>query len=67
MKHKSALEIELKLRIPATGPFRPLLEALGFHEVAPLQPEVSVLWDQNGALRAAGAVDDGARAGSSGR
>ena len=33
MKHKSALETELKLRIPATGPFRSLLEALGFHEV----------------------------------
>jgi len=56
MKHKSALEIELKLRIPATGPFHPLLEALGFHEVTPLQPEVSVLWDRNGELRATGSA-----------
>ena len=56
MKHKSALEIELKLRIPATGPFRPLLEALGFHEATPLQPEVSVLWDRHGELRATGSA-----------
>ena len=57
MKHKSALEIELKLRIPATGPFRPLLEALGFHEVTPLQSEeVSVLWDRKNELRAAGSA-----------
>lgn len=56
MKHKSALEIELKLRIPATGPFRPLLEALGFHEVFPLQPEASVLWDRRGELREAGSA-----------
>jgi adenylate cyclase class 2 len=52
MKHKSALETELKLRIPATGPYRPLLEALGFREVIPAQPEVSVLWDRDGDLRA---------------
>jgi adenylate cyclase class 2 len=56
MKHKSALETELKLRIPATGPFRSLLEALGFHEVTPSQPEISVLWDRNGELRAAGSA-----------
>jgi adenylate cyclase class 2 len=56
MKHKSALEIELKLRIPATGPFRPLLEALGFHEITSLQPEISVLWDRNGELRATGSA-----------
>ena len=56
MKHKSALETELKLRIPATGPYRPLLEALGFHEATPAQPEVSVLWDRNGELQAAGSA-----------
>ncbi len=56
MKHKAALETELKLRIPATGPFRPLLEALGFHEVTPMQLEVSVLWDRDGELRAAGSA-----------
>lgn len=56
MRHKSALETELKLRIPATGPYRPLLEALGFHEITPMQPETSVLWDRNGELRAAGSA-----------
>jgi len=56
MKHKPALETELKLRIPATGPYRPLLEALGFHEVAPAQAEISVLWDRNGELRSAGSA-----------
>ena len=56
MKHKAALETELKLRIPATGPFRPLLEALGFHEVTPMQRAVSVLWDRQGELRAAGSA-----------
>ena len=53
MKHKPALETELKLRIPATGPYRSLLEALGFREVTPAQPELSVLWDRDGHLRAA--------------
>jgi adenylate cyclase class 2 len=56
MKHKSALETELKLRIPATAPFRPLLAALGFREVTPMQAELSVLWDRNGELRAAGSA-----------
>jgi adenylate cyclase, class 2 len=56
MKPKPALETELKLRIPATGPIRPLLEALGFHEVIAAQPEISVLWDRNGELRAAGSA-----------
>ncbi|MFN7958958.1 MAG: class IV adenylate cyclase [Holophagaceae bacterium] len=56
MQHKSALETELKLRIPATGPFRPLLEALGFREIRPAQPEVSVLWDRDGHLQAAGSA-----------
>ncbi len=56
MKHKSAIETELKLRIPATGPYRSLLEALGFQEVHPAQAEVSVLWDRDGELRAAGSA-----------
>jgi adenylate cyclase class 2 len=56
MKQKAALETELKLRIPATGPYRPLLAALGFREVTPAQPEVSVLWDRDGHLRAAGSA-----------
>jgi adenylate cyclase class 2 len=56
MKPKPALETELKLRIPATGPYGPLLEALGFQEVRPAQTEVSVLWDRRGELRAAGSA-----------
>lgn len=56
MKHKPDLETEVKLRIPATGTFRPLLEALGFRETIAAQPEVSVLWDRNGELRAAGSA-----------
>lgn len=56
MKHKPAVETELKLRIPATGPYRALLQALGFRETIPAQAEVSVLWDRNGELRAAGSA-----------
>ena len=56
MAQKPPLETELKLCIPATLPYRPLLEALGFREVAPAQPEVSVLWDRQGELRAAGSA-----------
>lgn len=56
MPHKPALETELKLRIAAPGPYRPLLEALGFREVTPAQPEFSVLWDRQGSLRSAGAA-----------
>lgn len=56
MKHKSPIETELKLRIPATGPYRALLEGLGFHEVHPAQAEVSVLWDRDGELRATGSA-----------
>lgn len=56
MKQKSAIETELKLRIPATGPYRSLLEALGFHEVAPAQNEISVLWDRGGELQAKGSA-----------
>lgn len=56
MKHKSPLETELKLRIPATGPYHALLEALGFRETHAPQAEVSVLWDREGQLRAAGSA-----------
>jgi adenylate cyclase class 2 len=56
MKHKPALETELKLRIPATGPYRTMLEALGFLEVTSSQPEISVLWDRNGELRNTGSA-----------
>jgi adenylate cyclase class 2 len=56
MKHKSVLETELKLRIPATGPYRPLLESLGFREVTAAQPELSTLWDRDGSLQAEGSA-----------
>lgn len=46
MKPRPALETEAKLRIPALGPMRPLLAALGFAERIPQQREVSVLWDR---------------------
>ena len=48
------LETELKLRIPAPGPFRTLLAALGFRETVPAQREISQLWDREGSLRARG-------------
>jgi adenylate cyclase class 2 len=56
MKHKPALETELKLRIPATAPYGPLLAALGFRERTPMQPELSVLWDRDGELRTVGSA-----------
>lgn len=52
MKHRSPLETEMKLRIPALAPIRDLLLSMGFEENAPHQPEVSVLWDRNGELKA---------------
>ena len=51
MKQKSALETELKLRIPATAPLAARLAAQGFREVLPAQAEQSVLWDREGTLR----------------
>lgn len=56
MTSPSPLETELKLRIPATGPYRPLLTALGFQEAVPAQAESSVLWDRDGELRASGSA-----------
>ena len=56
MKHRSPMETELKLRIPATEPLRSLLAALGFTERVPAQAEESVLWDRGGELRAAGSA-----------
>ncbi|HEU4952289.1 MAG TPA: class IV adenylate cyclase [Holophagaceae bacterium] len=56
MKHRSPVETELKLRIPAVDPYRSLLEALGFREAVPAQIELSVLWDRGGELQAAGSA-----------
>lgn len=52
MTQKSPLETELKLRIPATAPYGPLLAALGFQPTSAAQPESSVLWDRQDELRA---------------
>lgn len=54
MKHRPALETELKLRIPALEPVEERLRALGFAEQIPAQAELSVLWDRNGELLSAG-------------
>ncbi|MBS1766949.1 MAG: class IV adenylate cyclase [Acidobacteria bacterium] len=56
MKHRNPVETELKLRIPAVAPFRALLAAMGFTETVPSQSELSVLWDRNGELQAAGSA-----------
>ena len=56
MQKKPALETELKLRIPATAPLRPLLAAQGFQEVTPAQAELSILWDRSGSLRDQGSA-----------
>ena len=46
MKPRPLLETEVKLRIPALAPLRPLLASLGFSERIPQQGERSVLWDR---------------------
>ena len=56
MKHRNPVETELKLRIPAVAPFQSLLAAMGFAEATPAQAELSVLWDRNGELQAAGSA-----------
>ena len=56
MTQNSPLETELKLRIPATAPYGPLLEALGFRLTTPAQSETSVLWDRQGELRSLGSA-----------
>jgi adenylate cyclase class 2 len=56
MKHRNPVETELKLRIPTVQPFRALLASMGFTETTAPQPELSVLWDRNGELQAAGSA-----------
>ena len=46
----------IKLRIPATAALASRLAAEGFREVLPAQPEQSVLWDREGALRTQGSA-----------
>ncbi len=48
MAHQLPIETEVKLRIPSTESLRPLLTALGFAPMEPMQAEESVLWDRDG-------------------
>ena len=48
------LEIEVKVRLAAPEGWPARLEALGLRAVQPPQPELSTLWDRDGALLAAG-------------
>jgi adenylate cyclase class 2 len=50
LKHRSAVETEVKLRIPSVAAMLPMLGALGFREVTPPAEETSVLWDRGGEL-----------------
>ena len=52
MKHAGPLEVEVKLRIPATAPMAPRLAQAGFALVHPEAEEANRLWDRAGALQA---------------
>lgn len=54
MKQRIPIETEVKLRIPSAEAVAPMLQALGFRERTPAQPELSVLWDRGGELRTQG-------------
>jgi len=56
MKHTGPLEIEIKLPLPGLEGFPARLEAAGFRMTQPRAPETSVLWDQDGTLRARGSA-----------
>jgi adenylate cyclase class 2 len=56
LKHRSAVETEVKLRIPSVAAMFPMLRALGFREVSPSSEEASVLWDRDGELLAGGSA-----------
>jgi len=56
MKHTGPLEIEIKLPIPTLEGLPARLEAAGFRLTHPSAPESSVLWDQDGVLRARGSA-----------
>jgi adenylate cyclase class 2 len=51
LKHRSAIETEVKLRIPSIRAMLGMLEALGFRERHPAGLESSVLWDRGEELR----------------
>ncbi len=48
------IETEVKLRIPSTDAMQPLLAALSFLPVEPMQDEESTLWDRDGELLSKG-------------
>ena len=52
MKHAGPLEVEVKLRIPATGPMRQVLEQAGFSLAHGEAREANWLWDRAGELLA---------------
>jgi len=52
MKHAGPLEVEVKLRIPATAALAPKLLAAGFRLVHPAAREANWLWDKDGELLA---------------
>lgn len=52
MKHAGPLEIEVKLRIPATEPLAAQLTASGFQLSHPAAEEANELWDRAGELLA---------------
>lgn len=54
MASHNPIETEVKLRIPSTDAIRPLLAALSFVPVEPMQDEQSILWDRNGTLLSCG-------------
>lgn len=56
MAHKLPIETEVKLRIPSTEALRPLLAALSFAPMEPMQAEESVLWDRDGELISKGSA-----------
>jgi adenylate cyclase class 2 len=53
MKHAGPLEVEVKVRVPATAPMAPRLAQAGFAPVHPEAVEANRLWDRAGTLQAA--------------
>ena len=56
MAQSIPIETEVKLRIPSTEALRPMLAALNFTPVEPMQDEESTLWDRAGELFATGSA-----------
>lgn len=56
MAQSNPLETEVKLRIPSAEALGPLLAALSFTPLEPMQDEESVLWDRDGELFAQGSA-----------